>query len=55
VLFGQSKYGAFLSPEELAHKAHTITWEMLTSVGERVPRIFIGEEASFIHDEVGGT
>lgn len=42
VLFGLDTHGEFLSPEELASQAQTITWEMLTSVGERVPRIYIG-------------
>lgn len=41
VLFGQA-HGEFLSPEELATQAQSITWEMLTSVGERVPRVYIG-------------
>lgn len=41
VLFGQD-HGGFLSPEELAIQAQSITWEMLTSVGERVPRVYVG-------------
>lgn len=41
-LFGHGSDGSFLSPEELAVQAKSITWEMLTSVGERVPRIYIG-------------
>ncbi|MEK2646516.1 alanine racemase [Bdellovibrio sp. BCCA] len=44
-LFGFGSDGNFLSPEELAQQAKTITWEMLTSVGERVPRIYTGEKA----------
>ncbi len=54
ILFGYSASGAFLSPEELAQQAKTITWEMLTSVGERVPRRYTGTEADFISEEVGG-
>lgn len=49
ILFGQgdSKNGSGrnLSAEELAKHAQTITWEILTSVGERVPRVFTGEWA----------
>ncbi len=41
VLFGESAQGTFLSAEELAVQARTITWEMLTSVGERVPRVYL--------------
>ncbi len=45
VLFGTDRTGNFLSAEELAQKAKSITWEMLTSVGERVPRVYIGGES----------
>ncbi len=54
VLFGQSTYGSFLSAEELAVKAKSITWEMLTSVGERVPRIYVGSQENFVNNELGG-
>lgn len=47
-LFGYSSEGIFLSAEELAQGAKSITWEMLTSVGERVPRIYVGINAAFI-------
>lgn len=53
VLFGESSQGGFLSPEELAVKAHSITWEMLTSVGERVPRRYVGASADRIMNEAG--
>nr|BFD68253.1 alanine racemase [Bdellovibrio sp. HAGR004] len=53
-LFGHGSDGTFLSPEELAAQARTITWEMLTSVGERVPRVYTGAAAGFISEEVGG-
>ncbi|QDK38914.1 alanine racemase [Bdellovibrio sp. NC01] len=54
ILFGYDSTGAFLSPEELAGKAKSITWEMLTSVGERVPRVFVGSDANFVYENVGG-
>lgn len=41
VFFGQSKNGTQISASEVAAKAQTITWEILTSVGERVPRIYL--------------
>ncbi|MEK2690055.1 alanine racemase [Bdellovibrio sp. GT3] len=44
VLFGADQKGHVLSADELAHKAHTISYEMLTSVGERVPRVYVGKE-----------
>jgi alanine racemase len=37
-LFGQDEMGNEISAAELAQKAQTIAWEILTSVGERVPR-----------------
>lgn len=37
-LFGHDENGNSLSAIELAGKAQTISWEILTSVGERVPR-----------------
>ncbi|MBK9323922.1 MAG: alanine racemase [Bdellovibrionaceae bacterium] len=45
ILFGKSDQGQFISAEELAHRAQTITWEILTSVGERVPRVYVGDWA----------
>lgn len=42
VLFGFDEFGNFLSAEKAAESAQTITWEILTSVGERVPRLFKG-------------
>ncbi|MCX7977770.1 MAG: alanine racemase [Bdellovibrionaceae bacterium] len=39
VLFGKQG-NQHISADELAQKAQTITWEILTSVGERVPRIY---------------
>ena len=45
VFFGEGTDGQILSASELAQKAQTIPWEILTSVGERVPRIYVGEWA----------
>jgi alanine racemase len=42
-LFGFDTNGNLLNPSELAAKSNTIPWEILTSVGERVPRIFTPE------------
>lgn len=42
VLFGFDEVGNFLSAETAAKSAQTITWEILTAVGERVPRLFKG-------------
>lgn len=44
VFFGYDHNGQLLSAEKSAESAQTITWEILTSVGERVPRIFKGRE-----------
>ncbi|WP_413578762.1 alanine racemase [Bdellovibrio sp. HCB290] len=44
ILFGGDLKGHELSADELARQAHTISYEMLTSVGERVPRVYIGKE-----------
>jgi alanine racemase len=45
-LFGYASNGELLSADELAAKADSITWEVLTSVGERVPRVYVGSEAT---------
>jgi len=45
ILFGHNRQGQSVSAEELAREAQTITWEILTSVGERVPRVYVGEWA----------
>lgn len=54
VLFGFNSAQNLLSPEELAVQAQSITWEMLTSVGERVPRVYIGEAAHHFVNGIGG-
>ncbi|MFN7453136.1 MAG: alanine racemase [Pseudobdellovibrionaceae bacterium] len=41
-LFGHDGNGNSISARELAEKAQTIPWEILTSVGERVPRVTEG-------------
>lgn len=42
VLFGKDSMGGELPVEEVAAHAQTISWEILTSVGERVPRVYHG-------------
>lgn len=42
-LFGEDEAGRALSAEKLAEAAQTISWEILTSVGERVPRVIENE------------
>ncbi|OFZ31502.1 MAG: alanine racemase [Bdellovibrionales bacterium RIFCSPHIGHO2_01_FULL_40_29] len=42
VFFGYNEKGNLLSAEQVSQLAQTITWETLTSVGERVPRHFKG-------------
>lgn len=41
-LFGYDSQGHLLDASEVAVKAQTIPWEILTSVGERVPREYVG-------------
>ncbi len=45
-LFGFDEQGNELSAIELGKKAGTISWEILTSVGERVPRVVDGKSYS---------
>lgn len=42
IIFGFDEQGNHLSAEDIAQAAQTISWEVLTSVGERVPRLFKG-------------
>ncbi len=42
IFFGYNQRGTLLSAEHASAMAKTITWETLTSVGERVPRHFKG-------------
>ncbi len=42
IFFGYNQRGTLLSAEKASAVAQTITWETLTSVGERVPRHFKG-------------
>ena len=42
IFFGYDDKGILLSAEKVAEVSQTITWETLTSVGERVPRHFKG-------------
>jgi alanine racemase len=45
-LFGYDSEGHLLNACELAERAQTIPWEILTSVGERVPRVIQGERVT---------
>ncbi|AZZ37616.1 alanine racemase [Bdellovibrio sp. qaytius] len=45
ILFGYDQAGNFLSAEVTAKAAETITWEVLTAVGERVPRHYKGGQS----------
>lgn len=45
ILFGYDPAGNFLSAEVTAKAAETITWEVLTAVGERVPRHYKGGQS----------
>lgn len=45
ILFGHSEGNSGVSADELAKKAQTISYEILTSVSGRVPRIYVGEWA----------
>ncbi|HRO66667.1 MAG TPA: alanine racemase C-terminal domain-containing protein, partial [Pseudobdellovibrionaceae bacterium] len=51
VLFGRSKGGTTVGADELARHSGTITWEILTSVGERVPRLYTGARAAVLSEE----
>ncbi len=51
VLFGTDKNNQILSATELARAGDTIAWEILTSVSERVPRIYKGRWAQKIETE----
>ncbi len=42
VLFGMDTHGEYLSADEIATLSQSIPWEVLTSVGERVPRVYTG-------------
>lgn len=44
-LFGYDSKGNLLPASELAQKSQTITWEILTSIGERVPRSIQAEKS----------
>ena len=51
ILFGHNDKNQFLSAMELAKMGQTIAWEILTSVSERVPRIYKGTWAKKIESE----
>ncbi len=52
-LFGFDRERNFLSVDEIAHHSQTISWEVLTQVGVRVPRRYLGGKSFF--NEVVGT
>jgi len=41
VFIGESSFGNQISVFETAKLAKTIPWEVLTSLGERVPRLYL--------------
>lgn len=45
LIFGSDQYGQFLSPENLALSGNSITHELITCLGPRIPRVFVYEEA----------
>jgi alanine racemase len=45
-------FGPELSAKQCAQAAKTITWEILTSVSERVPRVFTGQMSRFVSPEL---
>lgn len=51
ILFGKNSQNEVLSARDLATEGQTITWEILTSVSERVPRIYKGEWAQKLESE----
>lgn len=42
-LWGHDQFGNCIQIEEIAKKANTIPWEIMTSVSNRVPRVFVRE------------
>ncbi|MFP5518507.1 MAG: alanine racemase [Bdellovibrionia bacterium] len=55
IIWGEDQLGNSVSAAELAVKARTITWEMLTSIGERVPKILKGQKCLQVQQELGAT
>lgn len=49
ILFGGDE-NLNVTGEDLSALAGTITWEILTSVGERVPRVYVGQDADLVAD-----
>jgi alanine racemase len=50
VLFGCAANGACIGADELAQQGDTIAWEIMTSVSERVPRLYTGALATVARD-----
>ncbi len=53
-LFGFDRQRNFLSADEIARWTETISWEVLTQVGVRVPRRYVGGK-SFFQEQSGPT
>jgi alanine racemase len=45
-LLGYDEFGNCMSAHEIAEKSGLITWEVLTSVAERIPRVYTAEEVT---------
>jgi alanine racemase len=43
ILFGPKSQHNQISAEEVAQTSDTMSWEVLTSIGERVPRVYTGQ------------
>ncbi len=54
ILFGPKSKENQISAEEVAQTSDTISWEVLTSVGERVPRVYTGSSSQKILKLVTG-
>lgn len=54
ILFGPKSQHNQISAEDVAQTSDTISWEVLTSVGERVPRIYTGAPPQKILKLVNG-
>ncbi|MFN8944932.1 MAG: alanine racemase [Pseudobdellovibrionaceae bacterium] len=54
ILFGPKSKQNQISAEEVAQTSDTISWEVLTSIGERVPRVYTGETSQRMVKAVTG-
>lgn len=44
LMYGEDESGHYLCPEALAGKGNSIVYELMTSMGPRIPRIFLNKE-----------